>query len=363
MNINGRKKRVFFFLLGSCADIPAHNVGFFFMNTTNRTRICRCCFCVMKHVQYKKEGKKKASKLQFVEPFQEGSERIRTREEMKKYHVENGRKTGIPEDVLLQKEMIDEHGMAGISEKLLWPNDGDMHCLLVDVMHALCIGLTPKFFLLIVDKLVAAKAQDKFWHDLGILWKRHMTINKLDLGSFYDRATFNVYMTAAANKSFVPFSVHALMQLKLIPESLPARAGLAAKEDHQLKIECVHHWILYSRMHELIFAHSFTNLDLDELEQLKVSVLLFWKKQFQELLTINAHSIEHIIMMKKKYGPIRLWSNFLRESILGSFKRSSARNTNYSKMEVTGMKRILVTKLWQTYLNNTNKVPSYRRYV
>jgi hypothetical protein len=361
MNINGRKKRVFFFLLGSCADIPAHNVGFFFMNTTNRTRICRCCFCTMEHILYKKEGKKKASKLQYVEPSQPGCKRIRTRAEMKQYYEDNERKTGIPEDVVLQKQMIDDHGMAGISEKLLWPNEGDMDCLVVDVMHALCIGLSPKFFLLVVDKLVAAKSQDKFWHDLGILWKRHLTLNKLSLGSFYDRGTFNVYMTAASMKCFVPFSVHALLQMKLIPESLPSRAGVAAKEDHQFKIECIHYWILYSRMHELIFAHSCTNRDLDELDDLIVRVLLFWKKKFKELLTINAHVLEHVVMMKKRYGPIRLWSNFLREAILGSFKRSSARNTNYNKMEVTGIKRILVKQLHQTYLNNTKKVLSYRR--
>jgi hypothetical protein len=315
----------------------------------------------MEVVKHKKEGKKKATNLQCVDPFQPGSGRIRTREEMKQYFRQNGHKTGVPEDEVLLKEMMDEHGMAGISEKLLWPNEGDMDCLVVDIMHALCIGLSPKFFMLIVDTMVATKSQEKFWCDLGTLWSRHCTINKLDLGSFRDRATFNVYMTAASMKAFVPFSVHALLQLKVVPAAPPLRASDATKKDHDFKVECLHYWTLYSRMHEFAFAHSCTNKDLNEMQSLLTSVLLFWKKAFKELLTINAHVLEHLVLMIKKYGPLRLWSNFLRESILGAFKRSSARNTNYSKMEVTGMKRILVTRLHQTYLNNTNQVLSYCR--
>jgi hypothetical protein len=132
-------------------------------------------------------------------------------------------------------------------------------------------------------------------------------------------------MKASSLKNFVPFAMHALLELKVISPEKPTTTQAAEKWERAFPFYS--YWCLYSMIHDIMLSFLISREDLRFLETYIPVLLQFWNNYTPEMLTINAHTLEHAVDHILYGGNLIFHSSFVFESMLGLIKKSMVYNT------------------------------------
>ncbi len=354
MCINGKIYQVYAFDHSDLGDTPAQRCGKSFVKVTNIEKPCRCCGSTLQRLVVQKIGKGKQTDMQFVKAGQNVAFDHATLRGW--FEGQNESVVGVPTNEMMKQNLLSTYGLNGFSVRLTWPGKNQVGGTrqLMDVMHLLCLGLTPKFFLIVMHQLGASETA---WCDLGDLWSKHCQYNnRTDLHKFRSKETFKTYMKANSLKHFVPFATHALLELNLIsvhkPNGNTSKSAEVAKWERAFPFYSF--WCLYSLIHEIMVSFVIYREDLTFLEKYIPVLLNFWENYVPEMMTINAHSLEHAVEQIMFAGNLIFHSSFVFEATLGLIKKSMVYNTNFKSLEFAAMKRIVTQRLQSTIEHNTS---------
>jgi hypothetical protein len=214
-----------------------------------------------------------------------------------------------------------------------WPGQGDPARMVIDLMHALCLGTSRKFFLEVFEILTTEKTIEM----RNIVWKQMSDIfTEIAHGNpstmsgafttFKDKQSFKT-LTAWSMKLFVQLSPHILRALEIVPQ-------LAVTSRDRKKLDAMEAWCRYIKVEEILFQHDISKDDLRLLRQMIPQVMQWWainlpaklvKKKGKEKLkkgfiTLKGHYFIHLVNQIVWWGPLVRSSNFGREGAIGKIK-------------------------------------------
>lgn len=230
-------------------------------------------------------------------------------------------------------EKLEDIGMKEKSVVFTWAGHGDPQRMVIDLMHALCLGTSRKFFILIFgilcEGMTVAKQEEK-WKEVSIIFEGMCKENETFSGvfsRFKDAKTFKSNLTAWSMKVFTKLSPHILRCVQLLPE-------YAVTVRQKKQVEAMEAWCRYVKVEEILHQHRISSSDLRLLREFIPLIMRYWSVNFPPKLvlkngkeklkpgifTLKTHYFCHFVDQIIQWGPIVKSSNFSREGMIGRTK-------------------------------------------
>lgn len=247
-------------------------------------------------------------------------------------------RSGIPVDLGLRAVMWSEYGLKRVTELAFW-NNIDLSCstVLIDLMHLFCLGICMKVLSYTVRVLTckhpskggvavdgATKQSTKQTAKTAMLWK-HLS-NKFSaycqkvgvscFSRFDSEESLKSHKTASTMKELMKVAPHILLHAvpaEICNEEAKTASMKKKKKEVDFKRTCFSYFCMYCKVVTMLLDKQVTVGELRAARTQMEQLLKYWVVHCPHIITINAHTLTHLIPLFYKYGPAWIWANFCRE--------------------------------------------------